>query len=67
MEEHLEKKHERQGKDHRSKNEKLKDQMSKGFEREKDLKYSGIDSQKTFNVINKNGLDKRFATSGSFL
>ena len=40
----MEKKHDRLGKDYRSKKDKLKDQMLKGFEREKDLKYSGIDS-----------------------
>lgn len=38
--------------------------MSKAFDREKDLKYSGIDSKKAFNVINKNNLDKRFAPGG---
>lgn len=67
MEEHLEKKQDRRSKDHRSKNEKLKDQMLKGFDKEKDLKYSGIDSQKTFGIINKNGLDKRFTPGSTFL
>lgn len=41
--------------------------MNKPFEREKDLKYSGMDSQKAFGIINKNNLDCRFATGGSYL
>lgn len=41
--------------------------MQKSFDREKDLKYTGINSQKAFGVINKNKLDNRFATGGSYL
>lgn len=41
--------------------------MSKPFEREKDLKYSGMDSQRAFGIINKNQLDNRFSTGGSYL
>lgn len=41
--------------------------MNRGFDRERDIKYSGIDSQKAFNVINKNGLDKRFGGDSKFL
>ena len=68
MEEHLEKKKEKQGKDHRSKDEKLKDMMSRKFDHERDIKYSQIDSSKAFKVVNKNNLDKRFApSSGSYL
>lgn len=37
--------------------------MTKSFDREKDLKYSAIDSKKAFNVINKNNLDNRFASA----
>ena len=64
MEEHQSKKSDLRSKDKRSKNEKLVDRMHKTFDREKDLKYSGMDSQKAFGIINKNNLDKRFATGG---
>jgi hypothetical protein len=41
--------------------------MQKGFDREKDLKYSGMDSKKAFTIVNKNGLDKRFSSGSSYL
>lgn len=41
--------------------------MARPFERERDLKYSGIDSNKAFKIINKNNLDKRFAPGSKYL
>ena len=41
--------------------------MSRPFDRERDIKNSGIDSEKAFSVINKNNLDKRFGTGSRFL
>lgn len=67
MEEHAGRKNKHRQSDNRSHNQKLKDQMGKAFDREKDLKYSGIDSQRAFGIINKNNLDKRFAPGGSYL
>lgn len=67
LEEHANRKNKDKQKDKRSHNEKLKDQMHKAFDREKDLKHSGMDSQRAFGIINKNNLDKRFAPGGSYL
>eukprot|EP00347_Sterkiella_histriomuscorum_P011129 403373648 len=67
LEQHQSKKFDKNAKDKRSKNEKLQDRMTKNFDREKDLKYGGLDSSKAFGIINKNQLDKRFGAGGSYL
>jgi hypothetical protein len=41
--------------------------MLKPFDREKDLRYAGIESARAFKIINKNNLDKKFAPSSSYL
>lgn len=41
--------------------------MSRSFDRERDLKYSGMDSQKAFQALNKNNLDKRFGGTSRYL
>lgn len=67
LEEHQSKAKDRRSKDHRSHKEKVKDMMSRPFDRERDLHRAGIDSQKAFAVINKNNLDKRFGSESRFL
>ena len=41
--------------------------MSRSFDRERDIKYSGVDSAKAFSVIKKNNLDKRFGGTERYL
>jgi hypothetical protein len=41
--------------------------MSRSFDRERDIKYSGVDSAKAFSVINKNNLEKRFGGTERYL
>ena len=41
--------------------------MTREFDRERDIKYSGIDSAKAFTVINKNNLEKRFGGTSRYL
>ena len=48
MEEYREKKREGQQKDNRNKEQKLYDRMTKPFDREKDLRKRGMESQKAF-------------------
>ena len=48
LEEHQDKARNKKGKDKRPHDQKLKDFMSRPFDREKDINYSGIDSQKAF-------------------
>lgn len=67
LEEHQERARKHKGSDKRPKDQQLKDFMNRGFDRERDIKYSGIDSKKAFSVINKNGLDKRFGGGSKFL
>lgn len=45
----------------------MKDFMSRSFDRDRDIKYSGVDSSKAFTVLNKNNLDKRFGGSSRYL
>lgn len=45
----------------------MQDMMARPFDRERDLKYSGIDSSKAFAAMSKNNLDKRFGGGSKFL
>ena len=53
--------------DHRSHKDKMQDFMQRSFDRERDIKYSGVDSAKAFSVLNKNNLDKRFGGTSRYL
>jgi hypothetical protein len=44
LEEHQDKIRDKKSKDHRSHKDKMNDMMSRSFDRERDLKYAGVDS-----------------------
>ncbi len=67
LEEHKEKQRMKKAGDKRSHNQKMEDMMGRGFDHERDIKYSRIDPQKSFNMINKNNLDKRFTSASGYL
>jgi hypothetical protein len=67
MEEHQEKSRSKKSQDKRSHQDQMKDLMNRSFDRERDIKYSGIDSQKAFQAMNKNNLDKRFGGTSRYL
>ena len=41
--------------------------MGKSFDHERDIKYGGIDSQKAFQAMSKNNLDKKFGGTSRYL